>query len=133
MKISKAIEVVAALLTGALGLLIYGYLLSQDVATYRNLGRPVRVSLEHVLAFIVVAAPGLLVTISAGIHAWTERDRALQAVWVTVTLACALLLFYGFGFALVFNQNPVGLIAVVTQCVMAIVTLLAARRAAVGQ
>jgi hypothetical protein len=124
--LSKKIEVGCGIATAFLGIFIYSYVLNQDVAMYRRLNQPVRLSMQHVVGFCIIAAPSMLVAIGACAHALKQKSWALKVLWAGVILSSLLIILFFYGFAVAFNHDALGITAVLMEFVLAIVTLITA-------
>lgn len=124
--LSKKIEVGCGIATACLGIFIYSYILNQDMAIYRRLDQPVRLSMQHVVGFCIIAAPSILIAIGACTHALKQKSWALKVLWIGVIVNSLLIILFFYGFAVAFNHDVLGIAAVVVEFVLAISTLTAA-------
>ncbi len=93
---------------------------------YRRLNQPVRLSMQHVVGFCIIAAPSMLVAIGACAHAFKHKSWPLKVLWAGVILNCLLIVVFFYGFALAFNHDVLVITAVLIEFVLTIGTLIAA-------
>jgi hypothetical protein len=126
MALSRKIEIGCAILVALLGIFLYLDIILSDMAVGNISNAPFKFSSKHLILFLILSLPSIIVAIGACVHVLWRKGWGLGLLTLGCLVNNLLMIIYRVGLAYAFINDFWGTQAIFAQFLLVIITLIAA-------